>query len=412
LKFTDLDLKESLQKALKNMGFEDLTPIQEETFPHVLKGSDLMALAETGSGKTSACGIPLVQGIDENSKEIQALVVVPTRELALQYVDEIDRIAAGSPIQPFAIFGGFSMDIQKAKLKDGVQILIATPGRLIDLIYNNLVDLKYVKTFVLDEADEMLNMGFIEDIQFIMSCMIQEHQTLMFSATMPKEVEVLANQCLQQPVRIELNHLRRAPQSLSHAFAYLKHTARIGFILDLLKEDIGSVLIFVNSRHGGDKLKDSLKGKIHDYDYIQGGLDQNVRTSIFSKFKSGKLKVLIATDVAGRGLDFTKVTHVVNYDLPMSRESYTHRTGRAGRMGREGKAITFITPRELGAGKRLIESLKLEVEWIGDQPDLSDHSIKEAELRAGGKDQFNQHNRRRGPARAGIGEHRQHQRGR
>lgn len=391
------------------MGFEECTPIQEETFPHVLKGSDLMALAETGSGKTSACGIPLVQSIDESSKEIQALVIVPTRELALQYVDEIDRIASNSPIQPFAIFGGFSMDIQKAKLKDGVQILIATPGRLIDLIYSNLIDLKHVKTFVLDEADEMLNMGFIEDIQFIMSCMIQEHQTLMFSATMPKEVEGLANQCLQHPVRIELTKNRKAPQSLTHAFSFVKHTARVGVILDLLKEKVGSVIIFINSRHGGEKLKESLNGKVRDYDYIHGGLDQNVRTSIFSKFKSGKLKVLIATDVAGRGLDFAKVTHVINYDLPMSRESYTHRTGRAGRMGREGKAITFITPRDLGAGKRLIEALKLDVEWIGDKPDFSERSLKEAEKRSGGKRRFNQHNRRRGADRAS--EHRKHDRG-
>jgi len=392
------------------MGFEECTPIQEETFPHVLKGSDLMALAETGSGKTSACGIPLVQSIDETSKQIQALVVVPTRELALQYVDEIDRIADNSPIQPFAIFGGFSMDIQKAKLKDGVQILIATPGRLIDLIYSDIVDLKHVKTFVLDEADEMLNMGFSEDIHFIMSCMVQEHQTLMFSATMPKEIEGLANECLQQPVRIELTKNRKAPQSLTHAFSYVKHTARVEAVLDIMKEKVGSVIIFINSRHGGDKLKDSLKGKIRDYDYIHGGLDQNVRTSIFSKFKSGKLKVLIATDVAGRGLDFAKVTHVINYDLPRSRESYTHRTGRAGRMGREGKAITFITPKELGAGKRLIGALKLEkLEWVGDEPDFSDHSIKEAEKRSGGKKQFNQHNRRRGASR--VSEFRKNDRG-
>jgi len=410
LKFTDLELKESLQKSLKKMGFENLTPIQEETFPHVLKGSDLMGLAETGSGKTSACGIPLVQTTDENSKEIQALVIVPTRELALQYVDEIDRIADGSNIRPFAVFGGFSMDIQKAKLKDGVQILIATPGRLIDLIYNDLIDLKNVKTFVLDEADEMLNMGFSEDIHFIMSCMVQEHQTLMFSATMPKEIEGLANECLQQPVRIELTKNRKAPQSLTHAFSYVKHTARVEAVLDIMKEKVGSVIIFINSRHGGDKLKDSLKGKIRDYDYIHGGLDQNVRTSIFSKFKSGKLKVLIATDVAGRGLDFAKVTHVINYDLPRSRESYTHRTGRAGRMGREGKAITFITPKELGAGKRLIGALKLEkLEWVGDEPDFSDHSIKEAEKRSGGKKQFNQHNRRRGASR--VSEFRKNDRG-
>jgi ATP-dependent RNA helicase DeaD len=383
MKFSEIELKDSIRRSLSEMGYEDLTPIQEATFPIVLKGSDLLAMAETGSGKTSACGIPLVQAIDTSLNKIQGLVLVPTRELALQYVDEIDRIAKYSRVKPFAIFGGFSMDIQKAKLRDGVHVLIATPGRLIDLIYQDIISLSDVTTFVLDEADEMMNMGFIEDIHFVMSCMVHSHQTLMFSATMPKDVEKLAQKCLDHPERIELIKGQSSPQSLVHQFAYVAHHARVQKIKDLLtRKDRGQIIVFCNSRHSGEKLFNLFKaGKNDSFDYIHGGLEQNVRSSIFNKFKSGKIDMLIATDVAGRGLDFAKVTHVVNYDFPMNRESYTHRTGRAGRMGREGWAITYVTPRELGAVKRLIEALKLEHTWDGVVPSLDENMLHESEKR-------------------------------
>ena len=382
MKFSEINLKESILRSLNEMGYTDLTPIQEATFPIVLKGSDLLAMAETGSGKTSACGIPLVQAIDTSLNKIQGLVLVPTRELALQYVDEIDRIATYSGVKPFAIFGGFSMDIQKAKLRDCVHILIATPGRLIDLIYQDLISLSDVRTFVLDEADEMLNMGFIEDIHFVMSCMVHSHQTLMFSATMPKEVEKLAHKCLDLPERVELIKSQSSPQSLKHQFAYVAHHARVQKIKDLLnREDRGQIIVFCNSRHSGEKLFNLFKEGKGNFDYIHGGLEQNVRSSIFNKFKAGKIDMLIATDVAGRGLDFAKVTHVVNYDFPMNRETYTHRTGRAGRMGREGWAITYVTPRDLSSVKRLIESLKLEHNWDGDAPSLTENMLHEADKR-------------------------------
>jgi ATP-dependent RNA helicase DeaD len=381
MKFTELNLKEGVLKALAEMGYEDLTPVQEATFGPVLKGGDIMALAETGSGKTSACGIPLVQAVDLDLPGIQALVLVPTRELALQYVDEIDRIAKHCGVKPFAIFGGFSQDIQKAKLKDGVHILIATPGRLIDLIYSNIVSLSNIRTFVLDEADEMLDMGFIEDIQFVMSCMVHSHQTLMFSATMPKNVEKLARQCLDHPEKIQLTTRANSPQSLKHTFAYLKPHMRIEKIREVVKmEERGQVIVFVNSKHSGEKLSKALNN-LPSVDYIHGGLEQNTRSSIFSKFKGGKIEVLIATDVAGRGLDFAKVTHVINYDFPFNRESYTHRTGRAGRMGREGTALTFVTPRDLGSLKRLTEATKVEPIWDGTAPDLSAKNIKDTENR-------------------------------
>lgn len=382
MKFSEIELKAPLRKALAEMGFEDLTPIQEATFPIVLKGTDLLALAETGSGKTSACGIPLVQSIEKESGFLQALVIVPTRELALQYVDEIDRIAKYSDVKPFAVFGGFSMDIQKAKLKDGVHILIATPGRLIDLVYSNLVSLSNVKTLVLDEADEMLNMGFVDDIRFIMSCVVHDHQTLFFSATMPKDVEQLARQLLDHPQKVELISKQSRPQSLQHRFCYLAHHQKVSKLIQLSEDkDRGQIIIFVNSRHGGEKLFKQIKTKLSRCDYIHGGLDQNLRTTIFGKFKDGKIDVLLATDIAGRGLDFAQVTHVVNYDLPRNRESYTHRTGRAGRMGRKGVALTLVGARDLADCKRLLMSLKLEPDWDGDAPVLDSRSLKEVDKR-------------------------------
>src|SRR4030066_451663 len=214
MKFSDLDLKPEILKALADMGYQDLNPIQEEAFSPILDGRDLLARAETGSGKTAACGIPLVQMIDPSLNAIQALILVPTRELALQYVEEIDEISRFTGVVAFAIFGGFSMEIQKAKLRDRVHILVATPGRLIDLLYHTkAIDLSCVRTLVLDEADEMLKMGFVEDIDLILSCLIHKHQTLFFAATMPEEINRLIKAYLKDPVRVELNKEQVAPES-------------------------------------------------------------------------------------------------------------------------------------------------------------------------------------------------------
>jgi ATP-dependent RNA helicase DeaD len=213
MKFCELDLKPEIQKALTGMGYEDLTPIQEKTFSAILKGEDLLARAETGSGKTAACGIPLVQRIDPSLNAIQVLILVPTRELALQYVEEIDKISKFTDVVPFAVFGGFSMEIQKAKLRDRVHILVATPGRLIDFLYNTTsIDLSCVRTLVLDEADEMLKMGFIEDVDFVLSCMIHEHRRCFCSDDAPRDRSI-DQIYLKDPVRVELNRTDRPGES-------------------------------------------------------------------------------------------------------------------------------------------------------------------------------------------------------
>jgi ATP-dependent RNA helicase DeaD len=402
MKFSQLDVKPEIREALTNMGYQDLTPIQEKTFSPILNGRDLLARAETGSGKTAACGIPLVQMIDPSLNAIQALIVVPTRELALQYVEEIDKISRLTDVVPFAIFGGFSMEIQKAKLRDRVHILVATPGRLIDFLYHTtLIGLSCVRTLVVDEADEMLKMGFIEDIDFIMSCLIHEHQTLFFAATMPEEIDRLIRTYLKEPVRVELNKKQVAPQSLVHHFQHTERRDRLGTLIEYLKrEKISQAIIFCNSRHHCEKLIRELEGKVESIGYIHGGLQQSRRTSIFKRFRRNEITFMVATDVAGRGLDFSHVSHVINYDYPRGLESYTNRTGRTGRMGRSGIAMTFVTDQELKGLKSLFKMNHIDPVWHGTIPNLQD--ISKYNGKRDGKKYFKKRSRPVSPKSNGI----------
>ncbi len=370
MKFTELDLSPEILRALKQMKYEELTPIQEYTFPHILAGKDIIARAETGSGKTGACAIPLVQQVDVDLNEVQALIMVPTRELALQYVQEIADIAQFTGVAPFAVYGGFSMQIQNAKFRHGVHILVATPGRLIDLLYNSPLSLKEVKTLVLDEADEMLNMGFIDDIEFIISCLVHDHQTLLFSATMPGQIKKLASEHLKDPVIVELNAKDIAPSSLEHYFRQVSGANRMATLLEYIRaEQPKQAIIFCKSRTNADKLHKHLQNELKSVDIIHGGFEQPRRTSLFNRFRSGKIKFMVATDVASRGLDFSHVSHVINYDFPNSLEAYTHRTGRTARMGRLGKALTLFSSRDIGTLKELIKKNRIEPKWLGSEPD-------------------------------------------
>ena len=371
MKFTELDLKPEIQKALVEMGYQELTPIQEMTFPDILGGRDLMATAETGSGKTSACGIPLVQRIDRNNSAIQVLILVPTRELALQYVEEIGRIATHLHVVPFAIYGGFDMGVQKAKLGSGVHILVATPGRLIDLIYGGRISLSQVTTFVLDEADEMMKEGFLDDIDFVFSCLVHQHQTLLFSATMPAEIRRLAETYLRDPVTVQLNAEQVSPQSLRHQFRIVSTDGRFEGLEALLREDaIQQAIIFCNSRDSADRLFLKLRQDFPSVDLIHGGMEQSKRSSVIRKLRGRQTRFMVATDLAGRGLDFTHVSHVINFDFPRTSVTYTHRTGRAGRMGREGTAVTFVTPRDVRAARGMISANRIEAFWVGEMPEL------------------------------------------
>ena len=371
VKFTDLDLKPEILAGLKDMEYVELTAVQEKTFSHILSGRDIIVRAETGSGKTAACGVPLLQMVDPAVKAIQALVLVPTRELALQYIREISKIAGRTNIKGFAVYGGFPITIQIGKLNDGVDILVATPGRLIDMLYNTPLSLSNVSTFVLDEADEMLNMGFISDVEFVISCLVHEHQTLLFSATMPKAIETLAKKYLKDPLTIFLDTGQTAPQSLQHHFLQIHSRHRLESLLEYMAQaKPQQAIIFCNSRRNAENLYSQLKKKHRATEIIHGGLEQSRRTSLFNRFRRMEIKIMVATDLASRGLDFTHATHVINYDFPANTEGYTHRTGRTARMGRKGIALTLFTRNDLHDLKAIIKTNRIQPVWHGEQPDL------------------------------------------
>lgn len=373
--FTQFPLDPAILTALEKMNYKTPSPIQAATLPPVLAGQDLIALAKTGSGKTAACAIPVCHQVVPESPHVQALILVPTRELALQYATETQKIGANRGVKAFAIFGGEDAAMQQAKLKHGVQVLIATPGRLIDFIYSRLIDLSHVKTLVLDEADEMLGMGFYEDLEFIMQCLVQQHQTLLFSATMPKQIRSIAKQHMKDPVEIMLTQQDASPTTIDHRFLYCHHEHRetaLKHLIGELKPVQG--IVFCRSREEVEKVCRALKRDFDGVDYLHAGLSQDVRSIITGKFRSKKIRFLVATDVAARGLDFSGVTHVFIYHLGEDAEAYVHRAGRTGRQEREGMVITLVTKRELGALKRVLQLIKREPVWIGEPPSSQEHS--------------------------------------
>lgn len=364
--FDDYHLAPKILDALRERQFLAPTPVQDKVIPLILEGKDVIALAETGSGKTAACAIPICHKIVVEDFPIQALVLVPTRELALQYAEEAQKIGRLQGVKAFALFGGEDMSIQRAKLKSGVHILVATPGRLIDFIYARGIDLTHVRMLAIDEADEMLSIGFLEDLEFIMNCLVQKHQTLLFSATMPEAIRILARKYMHAPSEITLISERLSPEKLEHRF-FLSATeqGRIKDLIYLLKKlNPVQTLIFVDSRRETEKIYRDLKHHFQGVDFLHGGLDQNIRISVTTKFTRGKIHTLVATDVASRGLDFSKVTHVINFRLPQDNEIYLHRAGRTARIGREGMSLTLVTRRDITHVKQLMSSLTQEPQWL------------------------------------------------
>ncbi|MDD5092030.1 MAG: DEAD/DEAH box helicase, partial [Candidatus Wallbacteria bacterium] len=339
MKFTELNLPDHILESLRRMGYTDLTPIQEATYPVIFSGRDLCALAETGSGKTAACVIPLVQMVSPAVNDIQGLIIVPTRELCIQYVGEIEKIAANSGVIAFAMFGGLDRKFNISRLKKTVHVLVATPGRLIDLMYEGALNFPSVKCVILDEADELLNEGFIDDVRFILSCVTGEHQTMLFSATMADDIRKLADECMREPEYISLVKEQASPESIEHCFIMAEPRQKMNMLISLFKEEnVGQAIIFCNARHRVDRLHKELGAEVSGVECIHGGMSQDRRTSIIRRFRQNRIRYMVATDVAGRGLDFSHVTHVINWDFPDSADTYIHRTGRVGRMGRIGKA--------------------------------------------------------------------------
>jgi len=377
--FEEYSLSAPILKAVKKMGFVKPTPIQAETISLIQEKRDLIGLAKTGSGKTAACAIPVCDRVDTERRNIQALIIVPTRELALQYATEAQKIGEFKKVKTFALFGGEDGGLQEEKLKHGVQVLVATPGRLIDFIYTRRIDLSSVETLILDEADEMLSMGFYDDLEFIIDCLIHEHQTLLFSATMAKDVRKLALKHLNNPHEVTLIQEEVSPETIEHHFQYCHFRDRDAALEKLiLQTKPKQAIIFCRSRHQCEQVCRGLGKKIKGVDYLHGGLSQDVRTIITGKFRSGRVRYLVATDVASRGLDFSNVTHIFNYELSDEVEVYVHRAGRTGRQERKGEVYTLITKREVGLLDRILKKIKRKPNWIGKPAPLHSEETKGA----------------------------------
>ena len=354
-KFNELSISDPIMKAIEKMGFEEATPIQTETIPLALAGNDVIGQAQTGTGKTAAFGIPMIEKIDAKQRKIQGLVVAPTRELAIQVAEEISRIAKFMGIRALAIYGGSPMDRQIRALKDGPQIVVATPGRLLDHMRRRTIRIDNVRVAVLDEADEMLNMGFIDDIRDILKGIPEERQTLLFSATMPREIRNIATTLMKDPKEVKVKAKEMTVENIDQYFIEIPDKFKFDTLnnhMDINSPDLA--IVFARTKKRVDEVTEGLQARGYRAEGIHGDLTQGKRMSVLSKFKSGRVDVLVATDVAARGLDISGVTHVYNFDIPQDPESYVHRIGRTGRAGKTGEAISFVIPREM-AHLHLIE---------------------------------------------------------
>jgi|SRR5690625_3305686 len=355
--FKELNLSEPILKALETMGFEEATPIQAQTIPYGMEGKDVIGQAQTGTGKTAAFGIPMIEKFDLTVRGVQGLVVAPTRELAIQVAAEINRLAKFKRIRALAVYGGQHMDRQIRALKDRPQIVVATPGRLLDHIRRRTVRLDEIKVAVLDEADEMLNMGFIDDIKDILKAIPVERQTLLFSATMPREIREIATTLMKSPIEIKVKAKEMTVENIDQYFMEVPERFKFDTLTNHF--DIHSptlAIVFTRTKRRVDEITDGLQVRGFRAEGIHGDLTQGKRMSVLNQFKHGRIEVLVATDVAARGLDISGVTHVYNFDIPQDPESYVHRIGRTGRAGRTGEAISFVTPREM-PHLRLIEQV-------------------------------------------------------
>ncbi len=346
--FNELALAPPIIQAIKSMGFEETTPIQEKTIPIALMGRDLIGRAQTGTGKTAAYGIPMVDRCDVDLEQIQGVVITPTRELAIQVAEELNRIGHYKNVKSLPIYGGQEIDRQIKALRKRPGIIVGTPGRLMDHMRRKTIRLQQVKMVVLDEADEMLNMGFIEDIETILQEMPKERQNLLFSATIPLHIQTLARKFMKNPEIIHIAPREVTVANIQQEYIETPEKQKLDILCRLL--DIQSpelAIVFGRTRRRVDEIAEALSERGYSAEGIHGELGQNRRDTIMRKFRTGEVEVLVATDVAARGLDISGVTNIYNFDIPQDPESYVHRIGRTGRMGEAGLATTFVTPREI-----------------------------------------------------------------
>jgi ATP-dependent RNA helicase RhlE len=383
LKFNELPLLDTLLKNLIEAGYESPTPIQAQSIPSLLEGKDLLGIAQTGTGKTAAFTLPMLQKLANRNfslapSEPRSLILAPTRELASQIKEQLDKYGKDLKLKNAVIFGGVGQASQVAALRNGLDILIATPGRLLDLMNQGHCRLNKVEIFVLDEADRMLDMGFINDIKKVIAKLPEKKQTMLFSATMPNEIVGIANRILKNPVRVEVTPPSSTVERINQKIIFTQKAHKYQLLRKLLQEEgVELTLVFTRTKHGANKIVDYLAMHKIASAAIHGNKSQSAREAALDNFKKGKIKVLIATDIAARGIDVQGVSHVINYDLPVEAESYVHRIGRTARAGKDGDAISFCDESERDALSRIQKLInkKLPVEtFVG----VAEQSVKDS----------------------------------
>ena len=382
MNFSNLNICKEIQKSLIEEQYLKPTPIQEQSIPAILSGRDLLGLAQTGTGKTAAFAIPTLQLLSEEDryqnkktqkgrilKPIRALIITPTRELALQIYESYVTYGKYLPLKTAVVFGGVSQKPQEELLKKGVDILVATPGRLNDLMNQNIISLSHIQYFILDEADRMLDMGFIADIRKIMKSIPQKRQTLLFSATMSAEIGKMADSILKNPIKVQVTPVSSTVDAVKQQVYFVDKENKKNLLLKLLKEEeMESVLIFTKTKHGADRLVKQLSKEKIVAMAIHGDKSQGARQKALGEFKNKNLKILIATDIAARGIDIDELSHVINYDIPNIPETYVHRIGRTGRAGQSGCAISFCDHFEKEFLADITKLIRKQIPEVKDHP--------------------------------------------
>ena len=373
--FEDLSLSKSIQRAVFEQGYTQPTPIQEQSIPLVLAGKDLVGCAQTGTGKTAAFAIPIIHqlhrivGSSKKAKEIRALIVTPTRELAVQIGQSFDTYGKYTNLVQLTIFGGVSQVPQVDALQKGVDVLVATPGRLLDLHKQGFIDFDHLHTLVLDEADQMLDMGFINDVKKIVKLTPKNRQTLLFSATMPIAIRELAEMFLKDPTKVEVSPVSSTAENVEQRVYFVEKGEKRNLLYHLIKnENLSDVLVFSRTKHGADNVVKALRKNNIAAEAIHGDKSQNARQRVLDAFKNKEVGVLVATDIAARGIDIDQLPVVINFDLPNIPETYVHRIGRTGRAGNEGVAISFCGKDEHQYWKDIQKLIKVDVKIVSDHP--------------------------------------------
>ncbi len=374
MQFAELGLIPPIAEAVAAEGYVTPTPIQAKAIPHVLAGRDLLGLAQTGTGKTAAFALPILQRLSHiapgrGHRHIRCLVLTPTRELASQITESFNVYGKHLPLRTTVIFGGVGMESQKQALRSGIDILVATPGRLLDLANQRLVDLRSLEVFVLDEADRMLDMGFIHDVKRVISLLPARRQTLFFSATMPREAQELADRLLQDPETVAVAPPSTTVEKVDQEVFMVEKADKRALLVDVLRDsDMRRVLVFSRTKHGANRIAEHLVKANIGAEAIHGNKSQNARERALANFKAGRVRVLVATDIAARGIDIDDVTHVVNFDVPEVPETYVHRIGRTARAGASGMAMTFVESDERIDWRNILKLTRQEIPVVDGHP--------------------------------------------